>query len=273
MGTIGDSPLGRATHYPEAYDAALLYAVERAPLRESLDIGSALPFAGEDRWTVWELAWLDSMNRPRVGIVRFTVPATSPRIVESKSVKLYFASLNHARFDDPRAVEAALRKDLSIAIGANVDVRVDTPEHWSRHARVDLGGESIDGEIPASLPREPHADALRTLRARVDETLVYHGFRSVCPVTGQPDYASVGITYRGAAIDRPALAAYLFGYRHHPGFHEHCVERMFVDVMRACAPDALSIEARFTRRGGVDISPIRATPTTTLPQSRANVRQ
>ncbi len=273
MGTIPDSPLGRATHYPDAYDPGLLYAVERAPQRDALGLSEVLPFHGADHWTAWEVGWQDREQRPRAGVASFAVPCESPRIVESKSVKLWLASVNHASFANPEDLRQALARDLSAATGARIDVGVDLPEAWGRHARHDLAGTTIDDEPPSSRPAAPDAALLRAATDAVDETLVTHGFRSVCPVTGQPDYASIAIAYRGPRLDRAALAAYLFGYRLHPGFHEHCVERIFTDIARACRPGSLRVEARFTRRGGVDINPVRATPGMPLAPSAPTFRQ
>ena len=273
MGTIPDSPLGRATRYPDAYDPGLLYPVERAPQREALGLRAAMPFRGADHWTAWEVGWLDPERRPRVGVATFAVPCESPRIVESKSVKLWLASVNHATFASADDLRQALSRDLAAAIGAPIAVTVDPPATWSRHARRELPGESIDDVPPASHPDAPDAALLRAGPDRADETLVTHGFRSVCPVTGQPDYASVAIACRGPRLDRAALAAYFAGFRRHPGFHEHCVERIFVDVLRACGAEALRVEARFTRRGGVDINPVRATPGLPLAPSAPTFRQ
>jgi 7-cyano-7-deazaguanine reductase len=257
MGTIPDSPLGKATHYPETYDAGLLYPVERAPQRRLLGLSEALPFAGVDRWTAWELTWLDTSGRAQAAIVAFDVPCTSPRIVESKSVKLWLASLYNERFDSAATVRDLLVSDLSAATGAAVDLQLDLPETWERYARREADGAPLDDELPMTFPSLPEPSLLRAGGANADEALVSHTFRSVCPVTGQPDYACVTIRYRGPRIERPALVAYLYGYRRHAGFHEHCVERIFVDVQRACAPHRLAVEARFTRRGGVDINPFR----------------
>jgi 7-cyano-7-deazaguanine reductase len=259
VGSIPDSPLGRATHYPDAYDAGLLYAVERAPQREALGLAGALPFAGVDRWTAWEVAWLDALGRPRVAIATFDVPCTSPRLVESKSVKLWLASLNHARLASADALAATLRRDLVEATGADVAVAVHEPAQWTEAARRrEPAGEPIDDTVPGALPGAPDAALIACGDVVVEERLVSRTFRSVCPVTGQPDYAEVIVDYRGRRIERPALFAYLIGFRQHPGFHEHCVERIFVDLAARCAPEALHVEARFTRRGGVDINPVRA---------------
>ena len=257
MGTILDSPLGKATRYPESYDPGLLYSVERAPQRAELGLGATLPFGGHDRWTAWEVTWLDARGLPQVAIATFVVPCTSPRIVESKSVKLWLASLYEERFESAAALRHALIRDLAHATGAQVDVTLDLPETWERYARREPEGLSLDEVVPAGRPAYPDASLLHAEGPNVDESLLTQTFRSVCPVTGQPDYACLGVDYRGRRIDRAALAAYFLGFRRHAGFHEHCVERIFVDVLRRCGPERLSVEARFTRRGGVDINPYR----------------
>jgi 7-cyano-7-deazaguanine reductase len=256
VGTIGDSPLGKAAHYFDAYDPSLLYPVERAPLRAALGLSGALPFDGADAWTAWEVSWLDAARKPQVAVAAFDVPCTSPRIVESKSVKLYLTAFNGTRFDDAGAVRDAMASDLSGATGAEVRVELAAPQAWVR--REELAGESLD-DLPLDLVADaPHADLLRSHRDVARETLVTRLFRSVCPVTGQPDYADVQLRYEGHRIDRGSLLAYLVAFRHHAGFHEHCVERIYVDVLRACHPARLAVCARFTRRGGVDINPWRS---------------
>jgi 7-cyano-7-deazaguanine reductase len=259
LGTIPDSPLGKAARFPEAYDAGLLYPVERAPQRDALGLRGAPPFEGVDRWTAWEACWLDEQSRPRVAVATFAVPSTSPRLVESKSVKLWLASLGHVRFASADEFAATLRRDLSAATGADVSASVHLPVDWTRAlARREPAGEAIDDATPVAMPDAPDAALLDCTGGHADETLLMRAFRSVCPVTGQPDMAEVAIAYRGPRIARAALYAYLLGFRRHPGFHEHCVERIFVDVDRACRPESLRVEARFARRGGVDINPLRS---------------
>jgi 7-cyano-7-deazaguanine reductase len=258
MGTIPGSPLGKAARYPDRYDPALLYPVDRAPQRAELGIGATLPFDGRDCWTAWEATWLDVHGRPQVAIVTFDIPCASPRIVESKSVKLWLTSLNHAVFATAEAYCSTLQRDLAAATGAEPDVRVHLPADWtSALRRATPEGTPIDDVLPASLPEAPDASLLVAHDEHVAETLRFGGFRSVCPVTGQPDFADVILAYAGPRLHRASLLAYLLGFRRHPGFHEHCVERIFADVQRACAPSALRVEARFTRRGGVDINPVR----------------
>jgi 7-cyano-7-deazaguanine reductase len=249
-------PLGKPARYPDAYDEGLLFPVERAPQRRALAF-DALPFTGIDRWTAWELAWLDQAGRPQAAIVQFDVPCTSPRIVESKSVKLWLASLYNERFANVEALRDLLAAALDRATGASVALRVDLPDDWTRYARQFPQGHRLDGHVPAAFPPSPDPTLLHAEGPSIRETLVSNTFRSRCPVTGQPDYATVSLHYRGSPIDRAALAAYLFGFRRHPGFHEDCAERIFIDVLRTCAPERLAVDASFTRRGGIDIRPFR----------------
>jgi 7-cyano-7-deazaguanine reductase len=257
MTDLRDSPLGHATTYGERYDAGLLFAVDRKPLRDELGIGDPLPFRGVDRWNAYELSWLDNAGRPQIAIASFDVPADSPRIVESKSVKLYLTAFNLSRFDDAEAVGATIARDISGATGGNVTVTLVAPDRFGALAIGEPHGESLDDIALGFDDFAPNADALACSTDVADEALFTRLFRSVCPVTAQPDYATVEIAYRGPRLDRAGLLRYLVSFRRHAGFHEHCVERIFVDVWRRCAPRALAVHARFTRRGGIDINPFR----------------
>jgi len=275
MTDLAASPLGHATTYADAYDASLLFPVDRAPLRAELGLASPLPFRGADLWTAYELSWLDPGGRPRVAIATFAVPAESPRIVESKSVKLYLTAFNQTRFASAGVVAGTIERDLGIATGVHVGVALAPPEHLAALPQGELAGECID-DLPVaagSAAPAPAPELLAAGGAIADEALCTRLFRSVCPVTGQPDYASVQVRYRGPRIDAAGLLAYLLSFRRHPGFHEHCVERIFCDVRRRCAPDTLSVYARFTRRGGVDINPWRASGDVPGPDNLRTARQ
>jgi 7-cyano-7-deazaguanine reductase len=259
--------LGQATGYPDRYDPSLLLALPRAPQREALLIGKELPFTGADVWTAYEHTWLDPRGRPRVAVLSIEVPAASPSIVESKSVKLYLGSFAQSRYGDEAQVVAVVERDLSAATGAAVAVAV------LREAVIrDLPGESIDDDVAVDR-YEVDAGLLRVGDDVASETLRTDLFRSVCPVTGQPDYASVCVAYRGPRIDRAALLRYLVSYRLHAGFHEHCAERIFVDVAARCACEALTVHARFTRRGGLDINPFRTNAGAATPPNVRTPRQ
>ena len=267
------APLGHPTAYPDAYDAKLLFPVHRAPQREEIGIAGPLPFSGADLWTAFELTWLDGRGKPQVAVATFIVPAASPAIVESKSVKLYLGAFAQTRFDDTAEVRATIERDLSHATGATVQVALDAAAMFLDVRCADLEGERLD-ELPVAIQHYQLAPDLLVAGGRVvTETLKTDLFRSLCPITLQPDFASVQVAYRGPAIDRAALLRYLVSYRCHPGFHEHCVERIFVDVMARCRCEALSVYARFTRRGGVDINPFRASAEAAVPHNLRTARQ
>ena len=273
MTDLDASPLGRATIYAEAYEPALLFAVERAPLRDGLGFGARLPFRGADLWTAYELSWLDPDGKPEVGVATFAVPADSPRIVESKSVKLYLTALNQSRFASSGALAATLARDLSAATGAVVDAALFAPDAFAGRGQRELEGDCLDA-IPLAVDVfAPEPQALAAGGAVVEKTWMTRLFRSVCPVTGQPDYASVQIRYRGPAIEPAGLLRYLVSFRRHPGFHEHCVEHIWSDVWQRCRPEALSVYARFTRRGGVDINPYRTSGGEPVPANIPTARQ
>jgi 7-cyano-7-deazaguanine reductase len=248
--------LGRHVDYPRVYDAGLLFPIARAIGRTALDLHDALPFVGVDRWHAYELGWLDARGKPCVATATITVPAGSPNLVESKSLKLYLNSYNATRCEDAEAVRARIAADLSRAAGAAVDVAFGLPAiAVDDAAPIDALDIDIDDYGP------PRAGHLATAsEADVDEVLRSDLLKSNCPVTGQPDWASVRIAYRGLRIDRAGLLRYLVSFRDHAEFHEQCVERIFVDVLARCRPRALSVEARYTRRGGLDINPVRTTP-------------
>ena len=273
MTDLGASPLGHATTYADGYDAALLFPVDRAPLRAGLELPLPLPFHGADLWTAYEMSWLDSDGKPQVAIATFAVPAESPRIVESKSVKLYLSAFNQTRFASAAAVAGTLERDLGAATGAPVGVTLLPPEYLGMLPQGELAGECIDRLPLARAADAPAPEFLAAGGPVVGEVLCTRLFRSVCPVTGQPDYASVQVRYRGPRIDAAGLLAYLVSFRRHPGFHEHCVERIFGDVWRRCAPEALAVYARFTRRGGLDINPWRASGREPPPANLRTARQ
>ncbi len=268
--TAHDLPLGRQVEYPREYDASLLFPIARANGRREIGLeDSALPFIGSDRWHAYELGWLDMRGRPRTATATFTVPAESPNLIESKSLKLYLNSFNATRFDGAEPVRAAMERDLSKTAGAPVAVAfgVPTVDRGVPAASIDEADVDIDHYGP------PRAQYLSAGTAVVEETLSSAALKSNCPVTGQPDWARVSIHYRGPQIDRAGLLRYFVSFRDHCEFHEQCVERIFKDLLEHAKPQALSVEARYTRRGGLDINPWRATPGFAMPLPGRDERQ
>jgi 7-cyano-7-deazaguanine reductase len=270
---FGRSPLGHATGYPDAYDPAQLFAVPRAPQRAALGLIVALPFSGSDVWTAYELTWLDSHGKPAIAIATIEVPAESPSIVESKSMKLYLGSFAQSSYASPENVATTIARDLAAAVGAPVRISLRDPTDFGAERFAELDGESLDELALDCSAYEVDPTSLVAGNVRVDEALTTNLFRSVCPITGQPDIASVRIAYRGPRIERAGLLRYLVSYRRHPGFHEHCVERMFVDIAARCRTEQLTVHARFTRRGGIDINPFRTDAASPPPQNVRTARQ
>jgi 7-cyano-7-deazaguanine reductase len=272
-GDLVGAPLGQRIRHVDRYDASLLYALPRAPQRAALGIDDALPFTGVDVWTAYELTWLDPDGKPQVALATFEIPAESPSIVESKSMKLYLGSFAQTPLHGMTDVAATIEHDLSAACGARVGVTLRGPSAFHAQAIRELPGESLDDLRVGCAAYDVVPGVLAANGDVVDETLTTQLFRSVCPVTAQPDIASLQISYRGPRIDREALLRYLVSYRCHAGFHEHCVERIFMDVSARCHAEKLSVLARFTRRGGLDINPFRTNAGIANPDNVRTARQ
>ncbi|MBK7898676.1 MAG: NADPH-dependent 7-cyano-7-deazaguanine reductase QueF [Azonexus sp.] len=273
--TRNDSPLGKPTEYRSSYAPELLYPIPRQLKRDELGLdAAALPFVGEDLWNAYELSWLDLRGKPVVALGRFRVPAASPCLVESKSLKLYLNSFNQTAFANLATVRETIALDLGAAAGA--PVAVDLADLRDRPA-VFFGyppGECLDGLDVACEAYLPAPDLLGAADGPVVEECLYsHLLKSNCLVTGQPDWATVVIRYRGRPMDREGLLRYIVSFRNHNEFHEQCVERMFCDLSRRCAPEALAVYARYTRRGGLDINPFRSSGEYAAPQDLREPRQ
>ncbi len=269
MSISNTSPLGKPVGYVGRYDRALLHSMPRAEGRARLGLGAALPFTGFDVWNAYELSWLDLRGKPDVALATFLVSADTPAIVESKSLKLYLNSFAQTPFVGVEAVREAIARDLARAFGGPVAVTLKGRAASATERIADLAGECID-DLDVAIDRyTPDPSLLSASGGIVEETLVSNLLRSNCPVTGQPDWGSVQVHYRGPRIERAGLLRYIVSFRAHQDFHEHCVERMFVDLMTRTASDRLSVYARYTRRGGIDINPFRSNFETVLP---ANVR-
>lgn len=271
-----DSPLGKSTIYQTEYAPSLLFPIARQDKRSEIGIKNTLPFFGVDIWNAYEVSWLNLRGKPQVAVATFTMAADSPNIIESKSLKLYLNSLNQTRLADTNALLELLRTDLSVASGAPVQVKLITTDKFSSVQMGELEGlllDRLDIEVDDYTPNpallHPYPD-----EAIVEEKLVSHLLKSNCLITGQPDWGSVQIHYVGAQIEQEGLLKYLIGFRNHNEFHEQCVERIFMDIMRQCHPQKLSVYARYTRRGGLDINPWRSNFTTGQgPLNLRNARQ
>ena len=275
MNTPEQSQLGKISSYVDQYDASLLFPIPRADKRAELGLLDAPPFFGADMWTLYELSWLNLRGKPQVALAQVTVPCESPNIVESKSLKLYLNSFNISRFADAREVRERIRADVSAATGAGIGIKTIGPEMFDREPIHEMDGLSIDRLDVECLHFTPAPELLFAEfdEPPVTETLTSSLLKSNCLVTGQPDWGSVQIAYSGPAINQEGLLQYLVSFRNHNEFHEQCVERIFMDVWTRCKPVKLSVYARYTRRGGVDINPFRCSYPMQLPPNVRTARQ
>ncbi len=253
--------LGKTTDYRDVYDASLLQGVPRSLNRDPLGLNAdALPFHGGDIWTLYELSWLNARGLPQVAVGHVELDYTSVNLVESKSFKLYLNSFNQTRFTSWEEVQETLQRDLSACAQGKVTVALYRLHELEGQPIAHLHGTCIDEQAIDIDNYEFDTAYLQDAASGdvVEETLVSHLLKSNCLITHQPDWGSVQIQYRGGKIDREKLLRYLVSFRHHNEFHEQCVERIFNDILHFCQPESLSVYARYTRRGGLDINPWRS---------------
>ena len=261
-----DLPLGRSVPYPTRHDPSVLRRIERRVARQRIAIGEELPFTGEDVWNCYELSWLAPSGLPCAGVLTLRVPAASPCIVESKSLKLYLNGFSGMVFEDAGAIAGVIEADLAREVGSAVPATIrgigelDSPR--------DFGSFCLD-DLPVPVDCYQCAPELLKPTGRVGADAVHtHLFRTVCPITGQPDCGSVAIGYRGRVLERASVLRYLVSYRDTADFHEVVAERAFVDLLKATEATDLSVHARFLRRGGIDINPYRSTSRSEAPRVR-----
>lgn len=267
-------PLGKQTAYSDQYDASLLVAVPRAQTRDFWPQTTELPFCGKDNWTGYEVSWLNQKGKPQVACILLSYDALTPNIVESKSLKLYLNTFNQTRMASSSEVAHTISRDLVKIVGGETYVQLienQTAQSmyvqpWTDHCVDDLDIAIEQYHVDPTLLQCQSEDSTK-------ETLVSHLLRSNCPVTGQPDWASLRIHYSGKPICHESLLRYVCSFRLHQGFHEQCIERIFCDIWTRCQPEKLSIEGRFTRRGGLDINPFRASHTDMHPTDARQLRQ
>ena len=265
LSNMNDTPLGKTVDYPSVYAPELLFAIPRSAGRAELGIESEatnlLPFSGEDLWTAYEISWCNAQGKPLVAVGEFVLPCESPFIVESKSLKLYLNSLNQHRFTSFEDVTKTITDELSRVAGAPVAVQLYSIDDYARKGLTVFDGQCLDAlDVDCSV-YQPDVELLALSGEpdeRVDEAVYSHLMKSNCPVTGQPDWATIYVRYSGRPICHRSLLRYIVSYREHQGFHEHCVESVFLDILKHCQPSSLVVSARYTRRGGLDINPTRS---------------
>jgi 7-cyano-7-deazaguanine reductase len=256
--SLEQAPLGKKSDYINHYTPSLLFPLPRKIKRDELGLPDLLPFSGVDVWNGYELSWLNLKGKPQVAVAEFEIPCESPNIIESKSFKLYLNSFNNSKFSDFETVREILKTDLTHATGATVEVRLMTLAEAPCQMGA-LAGTCVDDLDIECTEYMPNPQYLKTTSAIVDGSDIIHThlLKSNCLVTGQPDWGSVQVEYRGSKIDYEGFLKYIVSLRDHNEFHEQCVERIFTDIKKFCRPKELTVFARYTRRGGLDINPYR----------------
>ena len=272
--------LGQSTHYPKIYAPDMLYPIPRALGRANLALPADALSIGMDWWQVFEMSWLNSHGISQVAMARLAIPATSDYIVESKSLKLYFNSLNFTEFDNQQAVKAAVEKDLSACLKTDVTLEIfevnianSLPISAPQGDCIDSALDNSDKKIAIVSDVDPSSLTVAHQGASDSQLQILHShlLRSNCPVTNQPDWGTLEIQIDSQPIDRAGLLEYILSFRQHNGFHEQCVEQIFSDLTQAFAPKTLMVRAWYTRRGGIDINPCRVSDISLLPPpSRLN---
>lgn len=252
--------LGKTTTYKDQYDPSLLYPIAREKNRSAIHIQAAsLPFYGEDIWHAYEISWLNKKGKPNVAIGRFVVPSDSPNLIESKSLKLYLNSFNQTAFDSVHIVREKITHDLSLACGKPVRVTLFSLNEFKNDVYQSINGICLDDYNVEIKEYTVNSNLLKTKKNIVSETVYSTLLKSNCLVTNQPDWGTIQIEYCGPQIQHESLLKYIVSFRNHNEFHEHCVERIFMDIKTLCKPTELTITACYTRRGGLDINPFRTT--------------
>lgn len=272
--------LGQSTHYPKTYAPDILYPIPRALGRAKLALPADALSIGMDWWQVFEMSWLNSHGISQVAMARLAIPATSNYIVESKSLKLYFNSLNFTEFDNQQAVKATVEKDLSACLKTDVTLEIfevnianSLPISAPQGDCIDNALDNSDKKIAIVSDVDPSSLTVAHQGAADSQLQILHShlLRSNCPVTNQPDWGTLEIQIDSQPIDRAGLLEYILSFRQHNGFHEQCVEQIFSDLTQVFAPKKLMVRAWYTRRGGIDINPCRVSDISLLPPpSRLN---
>jgi 7-cyano-7-deazaguanine reductase len=260
--------LGKTSKYYEYYAPELLQAVPRSLNRAELRLPDGLPFHGADRWNGYELSWLNNKGKPQIAILQALVPANSTNLIESKSFKLYLNSFSQSKIESLQILQSTICKDLSACADEQVQVKLFRPNQFSELQLATWDGQCIDELDIEVNDYQLDPSYLLAEGQLVSETLTSHLLKSNCLITNQPDWGSISIRYHGRAINREGLLRYLISFRQHNEFHEQCVERIFCDLIHYCTPQKLSVYARYTRRGGLDINPFRSNFESIYPEQR-----
>jgi 7-cyano-7-deazaguanine reductase len=254
------NPLGKEIGYPNTLDSSVLFGIARELARKELNANKELIFRGSDLWRCYEFSWLNDKGKPENKILELTIPCLSENIVESKSLKLFLGSFANEKFATQELVADKIKEAL-VPILKCEDIQLDfiNLDSFIPETHILKNDESLDGLDLEIDCYQVNPSLLKVGDNQVAKKVYTDLFRALCPVTGQPDWATIVIEYKGAEIKAEGLLKYLISFRNHQGFHEEACERIFVDLIQHCTPKELTVSCYFTRRGGIDISPMRTT--------------
>ncbi len=271
---LNQSFLGKKVSYIDQYDPALLFPIPREQKRAEIGIHGGLPFYGYDTWNAFELSWLNAKGKPVVALARFDIACDSQNLIESKSFKLYLNSFNNTKFESTNQVQTLLQRDLTEAAQGEVSVEIYSVDDINSIPIKNFDAQCIDDQDVEINAYTVEPAFLCANENKITYEKIYSNLlKSNCLVTGQPDWGSVMIEYSGSKINHEGLLKYIISFRNHNEFHEQCVERIFMDVLMHCKPQKLTVHARYTRRGGLDINPIRSTEEINPAENSRMVRQ
>lgn len=256
---LAQAPLGRRVAYIQHYSPELLYPIARELNRKEIGIATPLPFKGADIWNAYELSWLNPKGKPQVALGEIIVPCESPRLIESKSLKLYLNSFNQTFFTSQQEVAATIQRDLTAVAQAPVEIKLFSIAEVAKIQTAEFAGTCLDDLDVTCSNYDISPDLLTVEQNFAEETVYSNLLKSNCLVTAQPDWGSIQIAYAGKRIKPESLLQYLVSYRNHVGFGEQCIERIYMDILMHCKPEKLTVYGRYTRRGGLDINPYRST--------------
>ena len=285
----------QTTDYPTEYSPETLYPIARSIGRDAIGWQAAKLTVGVDWWQAFEMSWLNQQGISQVAIARFSFPASSEYIVESKSLKLYLNSINFTEFGSWAEVKMLIAKDLSKCVQAEVQVELfglndDLHDEISGLLITQPEGICIDDALAGStdkvaLTLHPDSSLLSSnevessaVKANDSDSRSYNFYsnllRSNCPVTNQPDWGTLAVSITThKPVNTANMLRYLLSFRQHNGFHEQCVEQIFADLSQYYQPSALMVRAWYTRRGGIDINPCRVSDMSLLPKPSRLIRQ
>lgn len=272
--------LGKQSSYPQHYDPTVLVAVPRNLNRVQYGISNTdLPFIGFDVWHAYEFSFLTDKGSPVVGLLKIVYSCTNDFLVESKSLKLYLNSFNMDRFgsskeDGIKKTTKIIRADLEELLKCDVDLTCfehDSPSVSSDFSLYEIIEDFVDFDQLKCSEYQENPELLETAKQSGKIKWGSHILRSNCKITHQPDWGSIFLSMKGNTLPTPeSFLKYIVSLRNENHFHEEICEMVFKRLIDIFKPEYLTISCQYTRRGGIDINPVRYLSDNNLPDNLIN---